>query len=108
MASAVNKLCGGGCCSDPCCRPRLSVGVVYPSGTLDIAELGVSNLCGTCCGSDCCRPRLSVGVVYPNDTIQLAGNKDMMNALCGSCCGTDCCRPRLSVGVVYAGTPILQ
>uniref|UniRef100_A0A8D8PM91 FP protein C-terminal domain-containing protein n=1 Tax=Cacopsylla melanoneura TaxID=428564 RepID=A0A8D8PM91_9HEMI len=113
MASNLTNLCGGGCCSDSCCRPRLSVGVVYPNGMLELASqsntlsnlLGTSNLCGSCCGTDCCRPRLSVGVVYPNDTIQLAGDKNMMTGLCGSGCGCGCdCRPRLSVGVVYDGS----
>uniref|UniRef100_A0A8D9EEH9 Uncharacterized protein n=1 Tax=Cacopsylla melanoneura TaxID=428564 RepID=A0A8D9EEH9_9HEMI len=112
MASYLTNLCGSGCCSDSCCRPRLSVGVVYPNGMLELASqstlsnlLGTSNLCGSCCGTDCCRPRLSVGVVYPNDTIQLAGDKNMMTGLCGSGCGCGCdCRPRLSVGVVYDGS----
>ncbi|KAL1448393.1 hypothetical protein WDU94_012489 [Cyamophila willieti] len=117
MASnIISNLCGCGpsCCGESC-RPRLSVGVVYPQGTLEALELsnsfgkilGTSQLCGSCCSTDCCRPRLSIGVVYPNGTISL-DNKALMNVLCGSCCGTDCCRPRLSVGVVYDGTNMSQ
>ncbi|KAI5744674.1 hypothetical protein M8J76_004338 [Diaphorina citri] len=89
--SAMNKLCGpcgcGGCCND-CCRPRLSIGVVYPtdtsaaqnSGLPGINQMsglpGMNQMCGSCgpCGSGCCdcRPRLSIGVVYPDNSLEVA------------------------------------
>ncbi|KAI5713582.1 male-specific sperm protein Mst84Db-like [Diaphorina citri] len=81
--SSMNKLCGGcgpcgsscGCCND-CCRPRLSVGVVYPNaGAPQAAPVGMNQLCGSCapCGGCCdCRPRLSIGVVYPNNLLEVA------------------------------------
>ncbi|KAL1464472.1 hypothetical protein WDU94_004118 [Cyamophila willieti] len=72
---SLNKL--GSCgpckvpCGDCCCRPRLSVGVVYPENNVGLNQqlrksVEMNQLCGGSCGSCNCRPRLSVGVVYPN------------------------------------------
>ncbi|KAL1462814.1 hypothetical protein WDU94_014651 [Cyamophila willieti] len=62
----TSNLCGS-CCGTDCCRPRLSVGVVYPNDSIQLADGKnmLTGLCGSGCGCGCdCRPRLSVGVVY--------------------------------------------
>ncbi|KAL1459274.1 hypothetical protein WDU94_011276 [Cyamophila willieti] len=103
LGEKTTQLCGS--CCDPCCRPRLSVGVVY-----DANGIPVNELCGSCCGptcggcGDCCRPRLSIGVVYPSEEVnQMAGLNKLgksvgLNQLAG---GSSACRPRPSAGMVY-------